>query len=213
LVQHAGADFAPAFFLRSNSLTEENFQPWINIVATVPAYKPSPINEEPVFMKTITPRDQNRNTGFRHCGAAFTLIELLVVIAIIAILAGLLLPALGRAKSKAQGIRCVSNSRQFLIAWMLYSEDHTDKLVLNGGGQTNVAWAAGNMQFPADAADPRLIRNALLFPYTKSIDLYKCSGNKKKNMLRGVSMNSVMGSCDAAGNYAKPTWGGADWVY
>ncbi len=164
-------------------------------------------------MKKFIPRKESWGQDFHHRRAAFTLIELLVVIAIIAILAGMLLPALGRAKTKAQGIRCVSNSRQFLIAWMLYSDDYTEKLVLNGGGQTNVAWASGNMQTPAEAADPRLIQNALLFPYTKSLDLYKCSGNKKKNMLRGVSMNSVMGSCDASGNYAAPTWGGADWVY
>lgn len=144
---------------------------------------------------------------------AFTLIELLVVIAIIAILAAMLLPALSRAKVKAEGIRCVNNSRQFLLAWMMYSSDNDEKLVLNGGGRTNVAWVAGNMQNPAEANDPSLIRDALLFPYTKSIELYKCSGNKRKNMLRGVSMNTVMGSCDAYGRYVKPSWSGADWQY
>ena len=143
----------------------------------------------------------------------FTLIELLVVIAIIAILAAMLLPALGKAKVKAEGIRCVSNSRQFLIAWTLYADENADKLVLNGGGSTNIAWAAGNMQNPSEAANPLLIQNALLFPYTKSIDLYKCSGNKKKNMLRGVSMNSVMGFCDGAGKNSKPGWADANWQY
>ena len=66
--------------------------------------------------------------GRREKFQGFTLIELLVVIAIIAILAGLLLPALAKAKTKAQGILCMNNGRQLMLAWRMYIEDNRDTL-------------------------------------------------------------------------------------
>jgi len=113
----------------------------------------------------------------------FTLIELLVVIAIIAILAGMLLPALGKAKTKAQGIQCMSNQRQLSLAWTLYAGDNGDNLVWNDLTADGSGWVRGILDYnPANPHNTNLAnlrdpKYAKLAPYTQAVGIYKCPGD------------------------------------
>jgi len=145
------------------------------------------------------------NSSGSRGGLGFTLIELLVVIAIIAILAALLLPALGKAKVRAQRISCLSNLKQLQLGWTMYTDDNQDHLPDNQQGtpSTNNNWVGGSITVAPGNSDVNQIKGGEIYPYVKSAAVYKCPADTRTvnfplaagtATIRSMSMNAFMGS-------------------
>jgi len=140
--------------------------------------------------------------------AGFTLIELLVVIAIIAILAAMLLPALAKAKMKAQSIPCMNNSRQIALGWRMYADESGDRLPYAGTDSTGQRpnWVTGTLDFTANNPVNWDVNNDLtkspVYPYVKSTKVWLCPGDKSTAIhngaavprVRSISMSQVFGN-------------------
>src|SRR5438445_12002448 len=156
-----------------------------------------------------------RSLNRRRRPAAFSLVELLVVIATIAILASLVLPALGKARTIAQGIQCLSNTKQLALAWIMYAHDADDRLVFTefddrltrpGPWQS---WVTGILNWDLSKDNTNVLDlvgpNALLGSYTsRALGIYRCPADKllssiqKKagwdRRVRSVAMNFALGN-------------------
>jgi prepilin-type N-terminal cleavage/methylation domain-containing protein len=112
----------------------------------------------------------------------FTLIELLVVIAIIAILAAMLLPALGRARARGQTASCLANLKQLQVAWLMYLDDFADRFPPNksarvNGVQQNVpdSWVLSNAQLDTTPAN---LQRGVLYPYVPAAAAFRCPADR-----------------------------------
>ncbi len=148
--------------------------------------------------------------SFKHTrqgkGYGFTLVELLVVISLIALLAALLLPALAKAKMKAQGLSCLNNLKQLQLGWMVYSTENNDQIVPTGGQPatamtladvkfSNGNWVQGDMSSPPGWTNKALIMAGSLYPYVRNLGVYKCPADQKHDSYGNPTVRSMSMNC------------------